>query len=232
MKLQVIQSIKQGLEIIIKNPVILAPIVINAVLNCIFIYFFVYTPKLAYFSKVAPVLPEHFALYAYAILSLLISSFLLSMVCKMVYDAVKGNVSISEAVSLSLRKLVFIFIATILYSLIVTIGLIALIVPGIFLLNKFAFYNYAILLDNTKIIDSFEKSWRIVTGNWWGVFGIHLIFLILIMILSTIASIIAPVSVQVAIILDFISILLLGWLMSVFTIAYIQLTKQETTETQ
>ncbi|MBZ1348613.1 MAG: hypothetical protein KYQ20_02565, partial [Candidatus Nealsonbacteria bacterium] len=65
MKLQVIQSIKQGLEIIIKNPVILAPIVINAVLTCIFIYFFVYTPKLDYFSGVAPVLPEHFALALY-----------------------------------------------------------------------------------------------------------------------------------------------------------------------
>ncbi len=185
-----------------------------------------------YFSGVAPVLPEHFALALYAILFVFISLFLFLMVCKMVYDAVKGNVSISEAVNLSLRKFVFIFIATILYSLIGIIGLIALIVPGIFLLNKFAFYNYAILLDNTKIIDSFEKSWRIVTGNWWGVFWIHLIFLILIMILSTIASIIAPASVQVALFLDFTSILLSGWLMSVFTIAYIQLTKQETTETQ
>ena len=101
---------------ITKNPIILVPIIINAILNCIFIYFFAYAPKIALEPGAIPELPANFGLYA--ILLILISMFLTLVITKMVYDAVKSNVSISEAINLSLRKFVFIFIATILYFLI------------------------------------------------------------------------------------------------------------------
>lgn len=225
MKLQIIQTIKQGLEAVIKNPIILTLIIIHAVLNCIFFYFFIYGPKPAVVEGVEmpfPVFPEHFGLYL--ILFTLVSLFLILIICKMVYDAVKSNVSISEAVNLSARKFVFIFIALILYSLIVLMGFIALIIPGIFLSIKFVFVTYFILLNNEKIIDSFKKSWQITKGNWWRIFGLYLIFLIPITVLSGIAMSVALVSIPAALFIDFVALLLSGWLISAFTIAYIQLT--------
>jgi hypothetical protein len=245
MKLQIIPAIKQGLEVIIKNPIILAVVVFYAVLYCLYIYFFVYAPKLGELQE----LPPNFWLYT--ILITLISIFLLLIVTKIVYDAVvNNNVSLSEAINLTARRFIFVFIASILYLLIIFVHgfiigfitttipeifffiLIALITSGIFLSIKFIFITYFILLNNEKIIDSFKKSWQITKGNWWRILGLLLIFLIPIMILSITASVIAVVidAVQIALILDFIWLLLMGWLISTFTIAYIQLIKETIAE--
>jgi uncharacterized membrane protein YhdT len=245
MNIQITQAIKQGLEIIIKNPAILVVIISNAVLFCVFFYFFVYIPQIDFLytspmERLAltpgempemPEMPEYFGLYSF--LLSLISLFLGLIIVKMVYDIVKNNkVSLSETISLLARKFIFVFIAYILYSLILILGLIALIIPGIFFSVKFVFVIYLILLNNEKIIDSFKKSWQITKGHWWGIFGLFAIFMIPISILSIVARIIAiPMgAIQTALILDFISLLLSGWAISAFTIAYIQLTKQENKE--
>lgn len=229
MKLQFIPTIKQGLRVIIKNPTILWTVILYAILNSIFIYFFIYAPGLIFTPEEMSLFPEH--LIWYLILSSLISLFLLLIIIKMVYDAVVNNsVSFSEAISLSVRKFIFALIVFILYYLVVTFGFIALIIPGIFLIVKFAFVAYFILLSNEKIIDSFRKSWQITKGNWWEVFGLNLMFIIPVVILSIIANIIAIISVPIALVLDFVSLLLSGWFLSVFTIAYIQLTKTEEQE--
>jgi hypothetical protein len=228
MKIQVMKAIEQGVEVVIKNSIILKVIIVNAILNCIFSYLFLYAPGLAGPrpgpEAYPPQLPEHFWLYT--ILVTLISWFLTLIITKMVYDATKSNVLFSEAVSLSARRFIFVFIATILYSLIVIVGIIALIIPGVFLSIKFAFITYFILLNNEKIIDSFKKSWQITEGNWWEVFGLLLIFMIPIMILSMIASGVALISIPITLAIDFAAVLLSGWLVSTLTIAYIQLTEE------
>ena len=225
-QIQVIQSIGEGLKVVVRNPIILAPIIINAVLICAYNYFYFHAPKLACVPEAEmpfPAPPEHFWLFS--ILVTLVSVFLCSIICKMVYDAVKSNVSLSEAINLSARKFIFILIASILWCLIVGIGLVALIIPGIFLSIKFIFITYAILLDDEKIINSFRKSWQITKGNWWRAFGLFLIFIIPIVILSAIAMEVATIgAVQAALVIDFVAMLLVSWLVSAFTIAYIQLT--------
>jgi hypothetical protein len=216
MKLQIIPTIKQGLEVIIKNPTILAVILFYAFLQSVIIYFFVYAPETEL---------EYFGLYI--LISSVISFFLSSIIIIMIYDVVKNNrVSLSEAINLLIRRFIFILIGCILYYIVVILGLIALIIPGIFFFIKFGFINYLILLDNERIINSFKKSWQITQGNWWRIFGLFLIFFIPAMILSGIASVIIVHAVQIALIFDFISLLLMGWGMSVFTIVYIHLTKK------
>lgn len=139
----------------------------------------------------------------------------------MVYDAVKSNISVSKAINLSLRKFIFVFIGAILYVLIVLIRSIALIIPGIFFLVMYAFYSYAILLDNEKIISSFKKSWRIVTGNWWKIFGLILIFLIPLVAIILATNIAIATHPEIVLVLDFTGLLLSTSMLSVFTIAYI-----------
>lgn len=230
MKIQVAQAIKQGLEVVIKNSIILKVVIVNAALSCISHYFLFYAPKLTGTAPVPgpeallPQLPEHFWLYF--ILFGLISLFLSLIICKMVYDAVKSNISFSEAMNVSIRKLIPIIVASIVWALIVGVGFIVLIIPGIFLGIKFYFLTYAILLDNEGIVDSFEKSWQITKGNWWGTFALSLIFIIPMIILSSLSNIMvtAGILVLVALAVDFIAVLLASWLISAFTIAYIQLT--------
>ena len=226
MKIQVSQSIGEGLKVVVRNPIILAPIIINAVLACVFNYFYIYAPKLACAPEAEMPFPAPPELPVWSFLILFaVSMFLTLVIAKMVYDAVKSKVSLSEAVSLSVRKFAFVLIAGMLWALIVGIGSIALIIPGVFLFTKFIFYSYAILLDNEKIINSFKKSWQITEGNWWKAFGLYLIFIIPMMTLSAIAMEVAAMeTIQAALVIDFIAMVLGGWMISAFTIAYIQLT--------
>lgn len=217
MKLKIFQSASQGLKVIIKNPIILVLTVLYAVFGCAYFYFFIYLPTI----------PE---LGLIIVLFTLVLMFLALVITKLTYDAVKGNISISEAINLSLRKFIFIIIASLLYAFIGLGGLIFLVIPGIFLFNKFIFYSYAILLNNKKIIDSFKESWQIIKGNWWNVFGLHLLFLIPIIILSAISSLmVLNGAIYAALAIDFVWMLLSGWLIVSFTIAYIQLSAEETT---
>ena len=219
MKLQIISTIKQGLNVIIKNPIILVSIIIYAIVWCISINI-LFRPELL----------EHFRWNINSILLQGILIFLALIIYKMIYDAVKGNVSISKSINLSIRKIIFVFIAHILFYIIIGLGYIVLIIPGIFLAIKLWFFDYAILLDNKSIISSFEKSWQITEGNWWRVFGLCLIFLISTMVLVWIAIHVVPISITMILSIIFVTGLLQGWFLSTFTITYIQLTKQEDKE--
>lgn len=217
MKLKVFQSISQGFEIIIKNKIILAFSVLYAVITCLYVYINVYTPKIPTFNL---------NIFWFA----LVSIFLALVITKLSYDAINGNISISEAINLSLKKFIFVIIATIIYTIIGTIGLIFLVIPGIFLFNKFIFATYSILLNNEKIIDSFKKSWNIMKGNWWRVFGLHLLFLLPIVVLSVVSSLIhIGGATYTALAIDFIWALLSALLIITFTVAYVQLSKGEAT---
>jgi uncharacterized membrane protein len=58
-------------------------------------------------------------------------------------------------------------LATILYVLAVTVGMVLLIIPGLILMLSLIFYSYAIVLDGEGPIASLKTSHRLVWGNWW-----------------------------------------------------------------
>lgn len=59
------------------------------------------------------------------------------------------------------------------------LGLLLLIVPGLFLLTIWAVVAPVVLLERPGIIQSFARSWQLVRGNFWPVFGaIVIVFLI------------------------------------------------------
>lgn len=75
------------------------------------------------------------------------------------------------------------FVPLLLYSLIagifVALGLVALIVPGIFLAVAYTFAPLFIVFGKMEFWDGMEFSRKLVTRNWWNIFGfILLLFLI------------------------------------------------------
>lgn len=68
--------------------------------------------------------------------------------------------------------------ASILYALIVGIGLIALILPGIYLAIRLQFYRY-LIVDNEHMtpVQVFKESMRMTQGLFWKLFGIALLFI-------------------------------------------------------
>ena len=72
------------------------------------------------------------------------------------------------------------FIATyIIYSLIVLIGLVLFIIPGIYLGIRFQFYLAFIVEDNCGIIESFKRSWNITKGCSMKLFVLGLIMILI-----------------------------------------------------
>ncbi len=218
-KIKIWKSIKEGFEILIKNPVIFIPAFLIAVLNSLTDILFSNVPEPTE-TLSTDVLAYFISFMMWFIIFTLISIFLTSVIIRLVYDAVSEKASLFESAKIAVLKYPTLLISGIIYFFIVGFGTLALIIPGIFLFVKFLYYQYAILLDNEGIINSLKKSWKITNGNWWSTFLIALFFFAIFFI-SAILSLILGVFV------DFITTLVvLPWLMSSLTFAYLQITER------
>ncbi|MBO4248096.1 hypothetical protein IL252_09750 [Halomicrobium sp. IBSBa] len=73
------------------------------------------------------------------------------------------------------RALVAAVVANVVVSITVTLGLIALVVPGLFLSVSFTFVFFAIGVEDQGPINALRRSWELATGNRWRLFGLVLI---------------------------------------------------------
>lgn len=81
--------------------------------------------------------------------------------------AAGGSPTVGASVKAGLRKFFPIILASILYVLAVTLGMIALVIPGLILALSLYLCSTAIMLDNKGIIESLKYSHSLVWGNWW-----------------------------------------------------------------
>ena len=63
------------------------------------------------------------------------------------------------------RRIVKTFLASLIYAIIVTIGLCLLIVPGIYLILRLQFYIFSIVDEDSGIVESLKRSWEITKGH-------------------------------------------------------------------
>ncbi len=61
--------------------------------------------------------------------------------------------------------------ASILQTVGVTIGLILLVLPGIYLAVRWIPIQFLILEENSGVFDAFTRSGELVKGRWWSTFG-------------------------------------------------------------
>jgi hypothetical protein len=62
----------------------------------------------------------------------------------------------------------------VLYAAGVAVGLLLLIVPGIYLLVRWSFCIQAVVVDGRRVLDALRRSAELVDGSWWRVFGVTL----------------------------------------------------------
>lgn len=75
----------------------------------------------------------------------------------------------------------------ILLSVIVMVGMILLVIPGIIFAVWLSMAYFVLILENKNITDSLKQSKDYVTGHWWGVFG-RMLFLVLASIVVGLAA--------------------------------------------
>lgn len=100
-----------------------------------------------------------------------------------------GTVKSSEVWPKVFSSILPVFAASILYSILTAIGFVLCIIPGIIVLVYLYFYMYAYIVEETGVVESLQRSYELVKGNWWVTLGYLIVFGIISFILSLIFAI-------------------------------------------
>lgn len=101
----------------------------------------------------------------------------------------KQKVNIGKAFDTAARQLWKIIVATILNALIVAVGLLLLIVPGIIFAIRLSLTNYYILDRGYGPIEALNASWKAVSGNMGKILQIVSMYILLVLLCITIIGI-------------------------------------------
>ena len=93
-----------------------------------------------------------------------------------------------RAMRIGLRRILPIIGATIVAAVLISIGFVLVIVPGIFLAVSFAVVWGALIIEGVGPMESIKRSWRLVAGERWRVFGAGLLVIITAIIVFGVVS--------------------------------------------
>jgi hypothetical protein len=84
---------------------------------------------------------------------------------------------------------------SLLYVLGVILGFVALLIPGIFLAIAWSLAYPAALVEGVRGVGALKRSFQLVRGRWWPVFGVQIVGAILVTIIASIVQfvVLAPV---------------------------------------
>jgi hypothetical protein len=147
----------------------------------------------------------------------IVAAFLLqAALVKAVEDVRDGRVdlSLSETVQAARPAVGRVALASILAGIAIAIGLILVIVPGLYLLTIWCLIVPVIVLEGLGVGAAFERSRALVRGHGWQVFGtLILVFVVLLVVSLVIGLVLAALPQAVR---DFISTIVSGTLVSPF----------------
>jgi hypothetical protein len=123
----------------------------------------------------------------------IVAAFLLqATLVKAVQDVRDGraDMSIGDTVRAAVPYLGAVAGASILAGIAITIGLILIIVPGLYLITIWAVIVPVIVLEQSGALASFGRSQRLVRGNGWHVFGTLVLVYIVMLVVGIILGLI------------------------------------------
>jgi hypothetical protein len=123
----------------------------------------------------------------------IVAAFLLqATLVKAVQDVRDGraDMSIGDTVRAAVPYLGAVAGASILAGIAITIGLILIIVPGLYLITIWAVIVPVIVLEQSGALASFGRSQRLVRGNGWHVFGTLVLVYIIMLVVGIILGLI------------------------------------------
>ncbi len=100
----------------------------------------------------------------------------------------KGQADLGVSVRFAASKLIRIWALSIVVGIILVLGFIALIVPGIILAIMFSLAFPVLLIENKGVLDSMGRSRELVGHRWLKTFGVYLVLGIIVVVASVIAG--------------------------------------------
>jgi hypothetical protein len=111
-----------------------------------------------------------------------------------VQDLGGQRASIGDCLANGLRNFLPLLGVTILSAIAIFFGFLLLVVPGVMLACAWCVAVPAVVADRTGVFGAFERSAQLTRGNRWQIFGLGVIVVVALMIVSTILNLITGVS--------------------------------------
>ncbi|MEM9006061.1 MAG: hypothetical protein AAGE59_21360 [Cyanobacteria bacterium P01_F01_bin.86] len=93
---------------------------------------------------------------------------------------------LSEAIQRATEKAGNLILAYFLYFVSVVVGLLLLIIPGLYLAVRLVFVLYAVMLQDASGTEALGIAWRLTQGRWWSIFWCLLLAGLLLIVLPII----------------------------------------------
>jgi len=179
-----ISFIKQNYGVIIKNLLIFIPLLLVA------IYFFLDILKMSTMGGMNEMAafddPQDMFFYVFSwkffvgLLIMSIAAFLMYLypMCYMaLYAESKDGVVKNEEVWAKVKQSALpLFGYSIIYFILVFVGTMLCFIPGIIVGVYLSLFSYVYLVEKRGIVETFQRSFDLVSHNWWVTFGIMLVF--------------------------------------------------------
>ncbi|MCL4398510.1 MAG: hypothetical protein M1322_03405 [Candidatus Parvarchaeota archaeon] len=115
----------------------------------------------------------------YAVLIFLAGTFISGMVFVRVSGKKKN---VKEVIVKALKRYPALLATTFLTSVIIALGFIAFVIPGIYLSLKLILSPVSSVIEDKSPVDAIKRSWNMTFGNWWYLFAMVLLFIVVIFI--------------------------------------------------
>jgi hypothetical protein len=102
----------------------------------------------------------------------------------------RADMTIGETLSRGASRIGPVAVAGILAGIAIGIGFILLIVPGLYLLTIWSLIVPAIVLEGRGVFESFSRSSSLVKGYGWPVFGVIIVEILILFVVSIVLSLI------------------------------------------
>ncbi len=147
-------------------------------------WFFVGVLLIIFFISYLPEIAEFLGLSRFLLSFVFLLSFILSIIASMglvkiclnFYDKKNNDFSVLFS---QYKLFVSYFFAMLLYAVMVILGLLLFIAPGIYLAVKFIFFEYFIIDKGCGTIESLRRSWYLSQGSFWSLLGFSIITIVI-----------------------------------------------------
>jgi Membrane domain of glycerophosphoryl diester phosphodiesterase len=104
-----------------------------------------------------------------------------------------ADAPLTDAYARTSKHLPALIVGGVIAGLAVGVGLLLLVVPGLYLLTRWSLIVPVIVLEDSRAGASFSRSAQLVAGNGWNVFGVVIVTLVLaIAVRSLVIALLAP----------------------------------------
>ena len=103
----------------------------------------------------------------------------------------KGQANLQTSFNYTITKLLSLLAVSLITGILIVVGLIALIIPGIILAIMFSLVVPTIIIENAGALESLSRSRRLVSGRWLKTFGLLLLLYVIIGIVTALVSVIS-----------------------------------------